>query len=440
MPKQENQIILMNGEISLFQRSNGKKGIYYVRVKDKDGTAVIKSTKTGNIDLARDFAFNFLIEVKSKIKAGIIVKSPTIKSCYELWIKEFWRKDERFNEQSLDIRNVNKKNNRFKMVVYQFNKYILPFMGALNVSAIKTQTIIDYCIHRSNYYRDNPHKINSLTKLTPSITTIKMELTAIRHLLKYALVKGFITEIPTFDIPTTAVKLNPKRVRTGITKEEYDKVVWHEEQDFNSDESIKLLDKRHILQRKIVCRLMEFVSLTYLRAGEALRLKWTDISIFTGEDENKYFKISIRDGKTGARTVIAPHIIAFCLGQLKDITGKFDYIFCDPKTGKVLENPNKTINKLFNEVGIKRRIVLYDFRHFGITQALLLGNDIYDISLNAGTSVSHIQNTYSKVLVSQKANKLARFRRLGKMYEANKSQVLVDMTIKDLGDLIRQED
>jgi integrase len=439
VPKQENQITLMNGEIVIFQREDSKKGTYYVRIKDKDGSAIIKSTKTANIDFARKFAIDFFIDSKSKISQGVEIRSPIVSAVFNQWVEEYWRLDDRFDENALNPNEVNKKNNRFRLIAYQFRKYILPFMGTRKITEINSKLILDYTIHRSKYYKDRPEEVTQLTKLTPSITTVKMELTAIRQLLKYALLKGYVSSIPVIDIPKSAVKLAEPRVRSGISKQEYDLLMNHEENDFYNEKEIKILDSRHKKQRHLTCRLIEFVSKTYLRAGEALNLKWSDLFIFTGDDNLRYIKVIVRDGKTGGRTVICPLDICFCLSQLKKITGNFEYLFCDVNTGKKLENPNKTIRTLFSEIGVKRRVVLYDFRHYGITQALLSGVDIYALSKNAGTSVSHIENTYSKVLVVQQADKLSRFKSLGRNINAAESQKLIEFAIGSLGDLITEE-
>lgn len=439
MPKQENQITLMNGEIVIFQREESKKGTYYVRIKDKDGSAIIKSTKTASIDFARKFAIDFFIESKAKISQGIEIRSPIVSSVFNQWVDEYWRLDDRFDENALNPKEANKKNNRFRLIAYQFRKYILPFMGKMRITEINSKLILDYTIHRSKYYKDRPNEVTPLTKTTPSITTVKMELTAIRQLLKYALLKGYISSIPVIEIPKSAVKLAEPKVRSGISKQEYELLMDHEENKFFKEEEIKILDTRQRKQRHLICRLIEFVSKTYLRAGEALNLKWSDLFIFTGDDNVKYIKLIVRDGKTGGRTVVCPLDIVMCLFRLKEITGNFEYLFCDVKTGRKLENPNKTIRTLFSEIGVKRRIVLYDFRHYGITQALLSGVDIYTLSRNAGTSVSHIENTYSKVLVVQQADKLSRFRVAGKNYKADESQKLIDFAIGSLGDLITEE-
>jgi integrase len=439
VPKQENQITLMNGEIVIFQREDSKKGTYYVRIKDKDGSAIIKSTKTANIDFARKFAIDFFIDSKAKISQGVEIRSPIVSTVFNQWIDEYWRLDDRFDEKALNSKEVNKKNNRFRLIAYQFRKYILPFMGKLKITEINSKLILDYTIHRSKYYKERPDQITPLTKTTPSITTVKMELTAIRQLLKYALLKGYVSSIPVIDIPKSAVKLAEPRVRSGISKQEYELLMEHEENKFYKEEEIKILDSRHRRQRHLICRLIEFVSKTYLRAGEALNVKWSDLFIFTGDDNLRYIKLIVRDGKTGGRIVVCPLDIGLCLSRLKQITGKFEYLFCDVNTGRKLENPNKTIRTLFSEIGIKRRIVLYDFRHYGITQALLSGVDIYTLSRNAGTSVSHIENTYSKVLVVQQADKLSKFKVAGRNYSASESQKLIDYAIGSLGDLITEE-
>ena len=45
-----------------------------------------------------------------------------------------------------------------------------------------------------------------------------------------------------------------------------------------------------------------------------------------------------------------------------------------------------------------RNITLYSARHHYITQSLLRGVDIFTLSINAGTSVKYIEETYAKSL------------------------------------------
>ena len=53
-----------------------------------------------------------------------------------------------------------------------------------------------------------------------------------------------------------------------------------------------------------------------------------------------------------------------------------------------------------NDIGIhnhkERKLTWYSLRHFGITMRVMSGVNLIDLSKLAGTSVSHIENTYLK--------------------------------------------
>ena len=53
-----------------------------------------------------------------------------------------------------------------------------------------------------------------------------------------------------------------------------------------------------------------------------------------------------------------------------------------------------------NDIGIdnykERKLTWYSLRHFGISMRVMAGVNLIDLSKLAGTSVSHIENTYLK--------------------------------------------
>lgn len=428
MPKQEEMITMCSGELVLFRRTGSVKGIWYSRIKNKDGSYIVKTTKTADIDIAREKAQRAYYEAMALISRGIDVRTPTIAKAFSMWIAEYWKHKGIDDADPAVRRHKEKKNNRFSTIEFQFRKYIIPFMGKLNVSSLKPETIFEYCRWRSEYYSNNPDEVVQLTAVIPSITSIKKELSALRQLLNYCVVKGWISLIPKMEIPKSAINLNPARIRSGIEIDELDRLLEHKQSGYKSNGIVRDLSKRHLKQRDIVVNLLVFAVHSALRPGELLNLKWQDITISKNEDGDSFIKISVKDGKTGGRDVVARHGIEFAIKELFDITGKFgDYVFCDPLNGKRLENPNHTIAVLFKEIGVDdRRIVLYDARHTGITQYLLQNNDIYIVSLNCGTSVHHIQRVYSKVLSVQRAKDLAKTKLFGSNVSSAKGGVVVD--------------
>ena len=55
-----------------------------------------------------------------------------------------------------------------------------------------------------------------------------------------------------------------------------------------------------------------------------------------------------------------------------------------------------------------RKITNYSARHFYITEAIRRGVDIYDIALNAGTSLTYIERTYSHITVQMRSKELTK--------------------------------
>ena len=67
------------------------------------------------------------------------------------------------------------------------------------------------------------------------------------------------------------------------------------------------------------------------------------------------------------------------------------------------------LQKKLDETG--RHITQYSARHYAATQALMRGVDIYDLSINLGTSVNYIEKTYSHItsmMKKQRTNKRIR--------------------------------
>lgn len=428
MPAQEQTITMFNGEVIIFKRKESIKGIWSVRCKDKDGSYIIKSTKTADLDIAREFAIRFYYETRALISKNINVKSPTVLKAYQIWLDEYWNTE--FKQTLVNNVKPRKKKRRIDLISFQFRKYIIPYFGRSNVSSVDTRSIIDYCVWRSQYYKrdENKSEITSLTKISPSIVSVKMEIGALRTLLKFCVLKGWINSIPIVDIPKNGLNFTDERTRDGVSSNEADMLSEYKDQRYKNEKENRFLTKKHQQQRDLIVLMCEFVRYSALRSGEAYDLRWKDIKVSKDESGSKFIQIRVIDGKTGDRTVVPASQIAFTISEIYKITGKFnDLVFCDPNIGKRFTDPNKTIRTIFKEIGIERKIVLYDFRHLGITEMLLKNVDPYTVSLNAGTSIGHIENTYSKVMATQKADILAKSKIFGKTVSIEKGSRVVDI-------------
>ena len=163
---------------------------------------------------------------------------------------------------------------------------------------------------------------------------------------------------------------------------------------------------------------------TGMRPKELLSIRWCDISDVDkdkkGYGVDKVIHISSEVAKTGqSRDVIAP--ISNQLERLKKWYLKLghrvnensnEYVFLKCTDTAIKNNEPKTdieltkrIKKVYAGADADEYIVLngrnitnYSARHHFITQGLLRGVDIFTISLNAGTSVQYIEETYAKGL------------------------------------------
>lgn len=434
MPEQVEQILMFSGEVVLFKRKNNKKGIWSCRVKDKDGTYLIKSTKTADLDHARHFAGNFYHNTRALIEHNIAIRTPNVAKAYEIWVKEYWN-----NKPEISEKQRKRKTNRLETIRWQFQKYLLKYFGNTNITAINTNSIAEYCIWRAGYYKreENKEEITNFTAITPSEVSIKLEIVALRALLNYALIKGWIKSIPVVSIPKQ-LPVNRARARSGITGDEVDLLVLHKENKYSINGEKRKLTTNQKRQRDLIVLMVQFIRYTGLRAGELLDLKWTDISVAKNEDGIDFIKINVVDGKTGSRTAVAQSALSFILVELHRITGSGNgYVFCEVEKGTRLTHPSKTLQVMLEEIGVERKIVLYDARHLFITESIINNTDLYTIALNCGTSIHHIEKTYSKVLAIQRVDKLARFKNLGKMVSAE-SAVKVVSILKDAG-IVRVE-
>ena len=163
---------------------------------------------------------------------------------------------------------------------------------------------------------------------------------------------------------------------------------------------------------------------TGMRPKELLSIRWCDISDVDkdkkGYGKDKVIHITSEVAKTGtSRDVIAP--ISNQLETLKKWYNQLGYkvepnstkhVFLKCTETAIRNNEPKTdieltkrIKKVYegadrdNYIVLNgRRITNYSARHHFITQGLLRGVDIFTISLNAGTSVQYIEETYAKGL------------------------------------------
>jgi len=172
---------------------------------------------------------------------------------------------------------------------------------------------------------------------------------------------------------------------------------------------------------------------TGARCKEMLGLRWKDIQPIPTESKedqriNRSIFIPAENAKTGrSRHIVAPVAIQFerikeHYKKLRIETQPDDYVFINlAKTKRGTNTPynqpamekrlkacliGSGLQKKLDETG--RHITQYSARHYAATQALMRGVDIYDLSINLGTSVNYIEKTYSHITSMMKSKELTK--------------------------------
>ena len=252
--------------------------------------------------------------------------------------------------------------------------------------------------------------------------TINQIISAIKKMyVDIAITEKYITpnEFPTFKyLPKTREK---KQKRDTIDADEFTQVSKWINYKYCTEDGIT---EKERIKRRIYGITHTIHHYTGMRPKELLSIRWCDISDVDKDKKgfgvDKVIHISSEVAKTGqSRDVIAP--ISNQLERLKKWYAKLnhivdensnEYVFLKCTDTAIKNNEPKTdieltkrIKKVYEGADRDNYIVLngrnitnYSARHHFITQGLLRGVDIFTISLNAGTSVQYIEETYAKGL------------------------------------------
>ena len=140
----------------------------------------------------------------------------------------------------------------------------------------------------------------------PAIVTLKNERTAIRQLLKFAKRRGYISEVPEFDIKSGKTNARP----------DIPEVEWHRLTRFLPIYVDRAQDRRRQRERFYLALYILILGNTGIRIGEARRLRWRDVSTTrTLTDEVR--AILLVRGKTGEREVVCNKGVERYLDELR---------------------------------------------------------------------------------------------------------------------------
>ena len=242
--------------------------------------------------------------------------------------------------------------------------------------------------------------------------TIRNEQATINAMIQYAYRKGNI-HFEKLNFKKIRIRKDDVGVRSTFTLPEYDQLIVAM-RSYVAKKNCPDDDER--FERLMIRDYILIASNTYLRVGEQRQLTFGDIDGFeTHYDDNEKqvqlvnFTVRAETSKVrqtrkmitrGAEYFIRlkkrteftePHHLLFSLNGVVPLDARkwqrhWDY--------------------LMNEIGIpnhkERKLSFYSLRHFGITMRVMANVSLIDLSKLAGTSVTHIENTYLKYSEAQK--------------------------------------
>jgi len=239
-----------------------------------------------------------------------------------------------------------------------------------------------------------------------SDVTIRTETATINAMCKWAFRNGYIS-FDSFNIRALSIRQDQVGKRGTFTLEQYDDLVRFM-RSYVSKKECKGESQR--LERLMIRDFVLLASNTLLRVGEARQLTWGDIDkIETQYDSNEkstklvYLNVRSETSKVRAsRKVISRGGEYFeRLKERQEFTGDDHLVFSMDGINRLAARKwQMHWSNLMDGIGLddwkRQKIEWYSLRHFGITCRIQAGVSALDISKQAGTSISHVENTYLK--------------------------------------------
>ena len=382
---------LYGGKLRIFRRPRSN---YWQCKTFLAGREHRKSTKEESLALAKEYAEDWYLDLRGKLRSGELKSGKTFTFAAEQFRKEY----EAITEGERNPEYVEGHWLRLRL-------HLVPFFGNKVLSEITPGLVQEYRVHRMTS-RKHP---KTGEPVRPSRSTLHHEIITLRHVLKTAERHGWIEYVP---------NLSPPYKSSGKISHR----AW-----FSPDEYKQLYEatRRRIANPpkprwKWACeQLHDFVLFmvnTGLRPDEAWRLEFRDVAIV--EDRataDTILEISVR-GKRGT-------------GYCKSMPGAvhpFERVRDRPRPselgraqrGQTSKNAPpatkekspmdllfpQTHRQLFNEILAEERLktdregnqrTFYSLRHTYISMRLMEGADIYQIAKNCRTSVEMIEKFYA---------------------------------------------
>ena len=358
---------------------------WYARLTLPSGKRLIKTTKTDDLEAAKEVALRLYYEVDARIQNKLPATTRKFKDVARHAIHRM--------EAELE-QGAGKQ--AYKDYIQVLNKWFIPYFGGTDIAKLDLAAVTAFDAWRT----EQNGKV-------PAQSTINNHNAALNRVLDEAELNGWIVKSLR---PTLLNKGVKTESRGSFTVEEYRTIYTALRGYYRKTTNEKSAATRETLRNYVL-----FLANTGVRHGtEALGLCWRNIEWYERDGE-RYLAINV-DGKTNKRTAIARDRVVDFLwrqAQLNSrisvtdfdalITAKLDEPVFTTRLGSVatVPNLNRAFNALLDELDLKtgadgRIRTLYSWRHFYATQDLERGVSTHALSRQLGNSTEMIDRHYSK--------------------------------------------
>lgn len=389
----EDSISILEGKALLYKRENTEH--YQVRFRIS-GRYVRQSTKTDNLDKAKSFATELVMNAWYREKNDLPPLTKKFKSVAKLAI-----------DRMRSLEDSGKGKASFKTYIQALERYFIPYLGQHNIDRIDNAVMNKFSAWR----------IQEMGKV-PTASTINNQNSALNRVFDEAVMRGYMTRIQVPILINEGIKSGR---RPDFTLEEYTSLyramrTWVKDGRKGNE----------TLMRQILREYVLVLANTGMRAGtEAMNLQWNQVRFITVRGK-QYLTLNV-DGKTGTREVICRHCVARYLDRLRKVTtGHTEGTFAQFLALK-LEQPvfcigqkdmTTALGKVFQRLLISTELLvdprtktprtLYSLRHTYATLALTHNRvSVYNLAQHMGTSVGMIEQYYGHVQLRNLAHEIA---------------------------------
>ena len=360
---------ILGGKVHVYRRDNSSLWQCSTYLAGKNRRV---STKEDGLAKAKDFAEDWFLGLRGKVRNGEITGEKTFREA----AVQFEREYQIITEGQRNAEYVQGHSARLRV-------HLVPFFGDMGLSEITPGQVQEYRIHRHEEAVKDHGK-------PPARSTMHQEIVVLRQTLKAAVRHRWLDRLPDLTEPYRASgKISH---RAWFSPEEYKKLYEATRRRANSPKNPRYKWESEQLHDYVL-----FMANTGLRPDEASRLEYRDVKIVDDAGSNEtILEIEVR-GKRG-------------VGYCKSTSGAVrpfqrlvernkpqptDPIF--PKTHRQL------FNTILDEEGLKKDRegqprTAYSLRHTYICLRLMEGADIYQIAKNCRTSVEMIEKYYASHL------------------------------------------